>query len=331
MKWKFWISQYTETHCMARGLRSKTIKAYQDTLNQFKRYMSKEHEHVEPDELTASHILDYVSHLRSKRKNGDSIINRTVTVIKNLYRAMVAMGHLEYQYNPMVNFPTMKGSPKKLPVVLSTDEMVQVIQSPPTDTVLGLRDRTILLLLYSTGIRVSECATLTEQHVNLSERTIQVTGKGGHQRVIPLNRQAVEVLKAYRLARGELNPKASFFQSRRKQAMSRNAIYERVRKHSKLAHIPKHVTPHTLRHTFATHLAKQGVTPVVIRDLLGHKQISSSEIYFHLSAEDLREPMDNHPVKLFAPIIKELLPKSRLPFQHPPQKRATTTMKLEGG
>jgi integrase/recombinase XerD len=321
MDWEYVICLYTETHCASRGLRSLTIAAYDRTLRQFREYVQVIHGDPSPQEINGRIVMDYVAHLRDARDNGDSAVNRTVTVLKNFYRALVAMGHMMPRENPLTDFPTMKGVARKLPVVLSDEEVTQLLESPPTDTVLGLRDRALLTLIYGTGIRASECASLREGDVDLRERTIRVTGKGGHERVIPLNDQVVEVLRTYRTARGVLTAENPFFRSRLKKALSRGAVFERVRKYAQRAKIPKRVSPHTLRHTFATHLVKANVNLVTIRDLLGHRQITSTQIYLHVTADDLRDAIVHHPVARLAPLTAHLLPHQRLPFQHAPPRR----------
>jgi integrase/recombinase XerD len=321
MTWEYWICLFTQTHCAARGLRAATIAAYQKTLEQFHKYIWLEQENVEPGAVIARQVLEYVNHLRIKRHNGDSAVNRQVTILKNFYRAIVAMGHLEPDANPMAHFPKLKAKARKLPTVLSCEEVEKLLASPPKDIVLGLRDRAILALLYGTGIRVSECATLTEQNVDLVANTISVTGKGGHQRVIPLNVKVVDSLKVYRQARGTVSPRDMFFRSRSGKPMSRGAIYERVRTHARRARIAKHVSPHTLRHTFATHLVRAGERLVTIRDLLGHRLITSTQVYLHVTAEDLRSAAANHPIGRLAPTVEFLLPNVKLPMQYAPARR----------
>jgi integrase/recombinase XerD len=323
MTWDYWIALFTQLHCTSRGLRSTTIAAYETTLKQFRDYLVAEQENVAPQEVSARIVLEYVGYLREQRKNGASAVNRQVTILKNFYRAMVAMGHLEPAQNPLAHFPKIKAAPRKLPTVLSPEEVSGLLDAPRKDTVLGLRDRALLTLIYGTGIRASECAGLREEHVDLSERTIVVTGKGGQQRVIPLNPQVVTVLATYRLSRGAVSPTAPFFRSRSKQALSRGSVFERVRKYAALARIPKRVSPHTLRHTFATHLVRADVNLVVIRDLLGHRQLTSTQLYLHLTAHDLRAAISKHPVERLAPTIETLLPNARLPFQDPPRRRDT--------
>lgn len=317
MTWDYWITLYLETHCASRGLRTTTIAAYGATLRQFRAWIEVRHDDLPPQEVSARIVLEYVVFLRQERGNGDSAVNRTVTVVKNFYRAMVAMGHLEPRQNPLAQFPKMKGTPKKLPTVLSNDEVRKLLDAPRSDTILGLRDRAILALLYGTGIRATECATLQEGDVDLSEQTIRVTGKGGHQRVLPLTPQVVAGLQNYRAARGPVAPLSAFFRSRRGSQLTRNAVYERVRKYAGTTRMTKHVTPHTLRHTFATHLVRLDTNLVVIRDLLGHRQLTSTEVYLHLTVQDLRKAVVHHPVEFLAPTIESLLPNVTLPFQRP--------------
>lgn len=319
MKWEYWQRQYLETHCTARGLRPKTIAAYKLTLDGFRSYIRFRASDKSPEEVTAKDVLEYVDCLRRERGNGDSAVNRQVTVVKNFYRAMVALGHLKPNENPMAFFPKLKKSARKLPETLKAEEVKRLLSAPRTDTVMGLRDRAILVLLYGTGIRASECAELLDEWVDLDAKTIRVTGKGGHERSIPLNEEVAEALRCYRESRGPVGKSQCFFRSRKQGGMSRNAIYERVRTYGRRTRIAKRVSPHRLRHTFATDLVRAGVNLVTIRDLLGHRQITSTQIYLHSTAEDLRYAAQKHPVSSLINKVAELLPGVVLPFQHPPK------------
>ena len=321
MKWKFWLEQYLDRHCTARGLKPNTIAAYQLTLDCFRAFAKFRLGDRGPDELMSKDILKYVDYLRKERGNGDSAVNRHVTVLKSFYRAIVAMNHLDPDQNPMAHFPKIKAAPNKMPVFLSEEEIQKLIAQPRSDTVLGLRDRAIITLLYGTGIRANECATLKEGDVDLESYTILVLGKGGHERVLPLNQEVARALRLYRQARGRVIPSAEFFRSRNGGGLSRNAVYERVRTHAAKAKIERRVSPHRLRHTFATHLVKKGVQLVTIRDLLGHRCISSTQIYLHTTAEDLRRAAELHPVENLVEHIADLLPNVKVPFQWPPGEK----------
>jgi len=321
MMWELWIDRYTRTHCLARGLRSTSIAAYRAALEQFRSYARFRLDDCPPDRIRARDVLAYLQYLREERRNGASAVNRHVVILSSFYRAIVAMDYLEPAANPMVGFPTIKATPQKLPVVLSSDEIEQLLRTPGTDTILGLRDRAILAILYGTGIRATECASLRQRDVDLEAMTVTVTGKGGHQRTIPLNERVAETLDAYACARGEALPTAPFFRSRRGRAMSRNAIYERVRTLAHRARIRKTVSPHRLRHTFATHLVRAGVGLVTIRDLLGHRLITSTQIYLHVTAHDMREAADRHPIGRLLGLVEHLLPDVKLPMQYVPHLR----------
>lgn len=171
MKWSYWIALYVRTHCVARGLRPLTLAAYEDALRQFSEWVRVTHSARSPDQLTARDVLEYLQHLREVRGNGDSAINRAVVVLRSFYRAIVAMGHLEPAANPMAGFPSIKAVARKLPVFLAPEQVDRLLAGPKSDTILGLRDRALLSLLYGTGIRASECASLRNDQVDLIRLT----------------------------------------------------------------------------------------------------------------------------------------------------------------
>lgn len=315
MKWSYWISLYIHTHCVARGLRPLTLAAYEAALQQFSEWVRVSHADRSPDSVTARDVLEYLQHLRAARGNGDAAVNRQLTILRSFYRAIVAMGHLEPSRNPLVGFPSIKAVPRKLPVSLTPEHVSRLLVEPKADTVIGLRDRAMLALLYGTGIRASECATLRSGQIDLTRLTISVCGKGGYERTIPLNPRLAEVLRTYMHARGPALPAAPFFRSRFGRPLSRGAIYERVRTWGQRSRVGLPLSPHRLRHTFATHLVRAGVGLVTIRDLLGHRQITSTQIYLHVTAEDLRAAAARHPIGALLATVEHLLPAARLPFQ----------------
>jgi site-specific recombinase XerD len=321
MKWEFWIQLYLDRHCTARGLRPRSIAAYRETLERFRAYARFRLEDRGPDQLSSRDILEFIEYLRTEKRNGPAAVNRQVTVLKCFYRAIVAMDQLDVGDNPMAHFPKIKAAPTKLPVFLSEEEVQRLLAMPRTNTVLGLRDRALLTLLYGTGIRATECAEMTDADVDLVNNTIRVIGKGGHERTIPLNHEVATALRQYRSARGHVLPRAQFFRSRKGGGMKRTAIYERVRTHAEKARLQKRVSPHRMRHTFATHLVKRGVGLVTIRDLLGHRCISSTQIYLHTTGEDLRRAAQLHPVEQLVARVEDLLPNVKVPFQWLPGEK----------
>ncbi len=193
--------------------------------------------------------------------------------------------------------------------------MSRLLREPKPDTVIGLRDRAMLALLYGTGIRASECASLCNANVDLKQLAITVQGKGGHQRTIPLNAELAEVLHTYVQARGATANHAPFFRSRFGRPLSRGGVYERVRTWGQRSRVGIPLSPHRMRHTFATHLVRAGVGLVTIRDLLGHRLITSTQIYLHVTADDLRVAAARHPISRLLDTIKHLIVPGPLPFQ----------------
>jgi len=315
MKWPFWIELYIRTHCVARGLRPLTLVAYENTLKQFHEWVQVKFSDRAPDEITARDVLSYVQYLREVRDNGASAVNRAVVVLRRFYCAMVAMGYLAPSANPLASFPSIKAVPRKLPFALSQEQVSRLLAEPKANTVIGLRDRALLALLYGTGIRASECASLLNSHVDLEQLAIKVRGKGGHDRVIPLNPQLAEWLRTYVQARGPALPTAPFFRSRFGRLLSRGGIYERVRTWGQRSHIGIRLSPHRIRHTFATHLVRAGVGLVTIRDLLGHRLITSTQVYLHVTADDLRAAAARHPISRLLDTIRSIIVPGPLPFQ----------------
>lgn len=322
MKWSYWLQLYLRTHCVARGLSTLSIAAYAGALQQFKAWCMQ-HGATEPDAVSARLVLEYLEHLRRDRNNGASAVNRTVTILRGFYRAIVAMGHLEPADNPLASFPKVRAAARKLPHTLETSEVRRVLEASRLDTVVGVRDRAIIALLYGSGIRASECAGLREGLVNLKELTISVRGKGGHERTIPINDEVAAYLREYIQVRGAQLPTAPFFRSRQGHALSRGTLYERVRTLGRRARLARSLCPHHLRHTFATHLVRENVNLVTIRDLLGHRLITSTQIYLHVTAHDLRAAAQRHPIGRLLGTIEHLLPNVRLPFQRPGARCAT--------
>jgi len=323
MMWSYWMALYLRTHCVARGLSPLTIAAYEATLGQFRVWLDAQTPGQTPDRVTAREVLEYLEHLRRERDNGASAVNRVVTVLRSFYRAIVAMGHLEPRENPLIGFPTIKAAPRKLPVVLDGEEVGRLLATPRATTVLGVRDRALLALLYGTGIRASECASLRESQIDLRALTVTVRGKGGDERTIPFNDEVAARLREYVQVRGSQLPAAPFFRSRSGKSLARGTIYERVRTLGRRARLAKPLSPHRLRHTFASHLVREGVGLVTIRDLLGHRQITSTQIYLHVTAQDLRAAAERHPISRLLGTIEHLLPNIRLPFQRPGARCAT--------
>lgn len=319
-KWSYWATLYLRVHCPARGLQLSSISAYDRTLASFRAFVESRSPGREPDRVCARDVLEWIEQLRSVRHNGDSAINRAVTVLKNFYRAIVAMGHLEDRDNPMKGFPKVKKVTRKFAETLDEEEVAKLILHPDPRTIIGLRDRAIMSLLYGTGMRASECAGVLEKNIDLERATVKVRGKGGDERVTPFNAAVVKALKVYREARGP-SKSGEFFISKNGKPLTRSGLYKVVKTHAQKAGLKKKVSPHGLRHACATHLIREGENLRTVQEILGHRVITSTEIYIHMTARDLRRAADRHPVSALVDTIKDLLPDVKLNFMRPLQQR----------
>jgi site-specific recombinase XerD len=224
--------------------------------------------------------------------------------------------------NPMKDYPKTKSGKRKLQDVLTRKEIHRLLKATRTTTVLGLRDRALLTILLETGIRASECAGLRDRDVRLAEGLLRVVGKGGDERTVPLPKKTIRVLSLYRKVRGTSSPDSKFFKSRKGGGLSRYGIYERVRRYARRAGIRKKVTPHILRHTFATHMYRDhNVKLIHLKELLGHRLISSTQIYVHMTMNDLRKAINKLSWGGISDKLEKYLPNMKLPYQNEPGKR----------
>jgi len=320
IQWRYWTSLFIERYCPAKGLRAKTIRAYLDAINNFRSFVENNLQGKRPDELRTRDIIEHISHLREKRNNGKSALNTRIATLKSFFKAVVAFEEIRPEDNPMLGVFAVRGLPRKVPRTCSHEEIANLFKTCDRSTLVGTRDRAIFSLLYGTGIRASECAELTENSIDLGNNLIQVVGKGGHERVIPLSPAVKSALLDYRTMRGEITPSTPFFRSMRGKGMSRNAIYERVRSGGIRANLPKRLSPHKLRHTFASHLIENGTNLNTVRVLLGHSQLTSTQIYVHVAGKELQQVANQHPIGRLVENVAARLPGVKLPFRLPTKK-----------
>ena len=188
--------------------------------------------------------------------------------------------------------------PRSLPKSLSEEEVDALLNAPNLDDIIGLRDKAMLELLYASGLRVSELVNVKVTEVSLSEGVVRVTGKGSKTRLVPMGEVAVDWITRYlKEARPEILEKRlsdSLFVTKRGEAMTRQAFWYLIKRYAALAGIQKHLPPHVLRHAFATHLLNHGADLRVVQMLLGHSDISTTQIYTHVARERLKELHSQH-------------------------------------
>lgn len=318
--WDYYINSYIHTYCLGRGLAKSSLVAYELELEVYQAFMTKK-QHVScPRYSKISHIHSYTEYLRGEKGNSNWAINRSIGVVKGFYRYLVARGIVESDSFPVHHFPKLKRGHIKVRDVLSKNEVKKLLKIIPNDTVVGLRDKAIIYLLYSTGIRASECEGIKLKDIDFEGGLVKVKGKGGDERSIPLVKETIRLLKRYLSQRGGNDPNKPFFKTRLNTGVNRKCIYDRLKRYMRATRIFKSISPHNLRHTFAKHAVDSGMNIVNLRDLLGHRSISSTQRYIQTCFKDLRKAVDEmHPVKdLLASVLDYLPDEVRLNYQRKP-------------
>ncbi len=273
-----------------RGLSPLTVAAYRRDLAQYAERAGAEwRSDPEP-------VRDFVNELRRSGRR-PSTQARKVAAIRSFYGFALREGLIERDVATLLDMPRA-GS--YLPDLLDVDQVIAVLEAPPADSGEGIRDRAILELLYGCGLRASELTGLDTDRVDLEKRQVRVIGKGNRERRVPMGDEARERLHRYlsgpRVEWTARRPTPAVFVSQRGHRLARESVYRLVRRWAEAAGISSNVTPHTFRHSFATHLLEGGADLRVVQALLGHASISTTQLYTHLTGRRLREVYANaHP------------------------------------
>lgn len=275
-----------------RGLSARTLQAYQRDLDQLLQFLSAE-EIDHPEQVTQHHIRAFIAQ-RHRQGLGGKSLQRLLSAIRSLFRWMLREGIA--RHNPAIPVKAPK-SPRHLPATLDADTIAQLLDIP-CDTPLAIRDKAIMELFYSSGLRLSELASLHWEQIDLPSGMVTVTGKGNRDRMVPVGRIAAEALLEWRKARGQF---ASFeephvFVSRNGNPIATRTIQARIRYWAKRQGMPQRVYPHLLRHSFASHMLESSGDLRAVQELLGHADISTTQIYTHLDFQHLAKVYDKaHP------------------------------------
>jgi integrase/recombinase XerD len=266
-----------------RGLSPLTVAAYRRDLAQFAEVAGAEWRH-DPEP-----VRDFVNALRRTGRR-PSTQARKVAAIRSFYGFALREGLAQRDVAGLLDAPR-PGS--YLPEVLDPDEVERILDAPPADEPLGVRDRAILELLYACGLRVGELTGLDTDRMDLPGLQVRVIGKGNRERRVPMGEPARERLHRYlvgpRATWTAGRPTAAAFVNQRGRRLTRESVWRLVRRWTRAAGVPGHVTPHTFRHSFATHLLEGGADLRVVQTLLGHASISTTQLYTHLTGKRLRE------------------------------------------
>ena len=287
------VGAFCDTLWLEDGLARNTLEAYRRDLSLFATWL---HQGSRGGllEVTHTRVLEYLAHRFQARARATSA-GRLLSSLRRFYRLQVREGRLEADPTHQVESPRL---PRPLPRALSEVEVEALLAAPATDDLLGLRDRAMLELLYATGLRVSELVGLRSVALDAAAGVLRVTGKGSRERLVPVGEVALDWVGRY-LA--EARPALlagrradDLFVTRRGEAMTRQMFWTLVKRHARAAGIARPISPHGLRHAFATHLLNHGADLRAVQMLLGHADLSTTQIYTHVARERLRELHARH-------------------------------------
>lgn len=281
------VDEFYQFLTLERGLSQHTIAAYASDLNKFQDYLyQKGIKHF--TEVQTEEIEGFMYWLTLKRLSPRSRA-RILATIKTFFRFLVLTQRLESSPAVLIETPRFA---KKLPQVLSLEEVERLLEQPDISQPKGLRDKAMLELLYATGLRVSELVFLKLNQINLEVGYVSVMGKGAKERLIPMGRKAQQVLTQY-LKHGRSNllkkPSPYLFIGYRGRPLTRQGFWEIIKRYVLKSGINKHISPHTLRHSFATHILERGADLRSVQTMLGHSSITTTQIYTHVTEKRLKE------------------------------------------
>ncbi|MFQ6615789.1 MAG: site-specific tyrosine recombinase XerD [Fidelibacterota bacterium] len=273
-----------------RNLSAHTVEAYEHDLSRYLQFLKQMGVSASLDVIKPWHIREYIRMLNDLGLKPSSI-RRNFSVIRSYHRFLLDEGYSETNPSELLEAPKM---PRRLPSALAVHEVDTLLSAIDTSRPLGIRDRAMLELMYSAGLRVSELTGLTLLNLLANRGWIRIVGKGSKERIVPLGKEAARWMETYiNTQRPSLLKKGkatdAVFLNHRGDPISRKGIWKIVKGYAREAGIRKPVSPHTLRHSFATHLLEGGADLRVVQELLGHEDISTTEIYTHLDRTYLKE------------------------------------------
>ena len=274
------IKSFLDYLKIERGLSSNTIDAYRRDLSQYVKYL--------PEgvlEVDSTLIGKYIGKLQEEGLKNSSI-SRKLSVMRMFYKFL----HLEGKsdYNPLEEISSPRRG-RKIPLYLSFREIELLLEAPSPVNLYGIRDKAILEVLYGAGLRISELTNLDIMNVNLKKGWVRVMGKGSRERIVPLGSQACRWVKKYLQQRDIRQGNVTLFCNRYGERISRQSCWKIIKKYAQKAGITKKISPHTLRHSFATHLLSRDADLRSVQELLGHINITTTQIYTHITQERLKK------------------------------------------
>ncbi len=287
------IEQFADALWMERGLSRNTLDAYQGDLRKLSKWVNSSGK-ASLLQASRADLLGFLATL-SEAGNSSRSSARLLSSARQFYQWAARESMVQADPTQQVEMPK-QGRP--LPKSLTEQQVGELLAAPDLSTAEGFRDRTMLEVLYATGLRVSELIRLRPEQLSLNQGVVRVTGKGNKERLVPLGEEALEWLQRFLsgprrdLLRGKICD--DLFPTRRGRGMTRQAFWYRIKAHAQRAGIHTHISPHTLRHAFATHLVNHGADLRVVQMLLGHSDLSTTQIYTHVAQERLESLYRKH-------------------------------------
>jgi integrase/recombinase XerD len=284
---------------LERGLSRNTLEAYRSDLHQFAEFLER-HE-LDPLEVQSVDLMEFISELATgsagRPAAAPATLQRKIACLRSFYRHLRREQILDRDPASELRAPRARA---RLPKVLSRDEVGRLLEQPTGTSPAALRDRALLETMYACGLRASEAIGVDLSELDLEAGILRARGKGSKERIVPVGGKAIEALAAY-LDKGRpqlvgVRPEPRVFVNLRGGGLTRQGLYKIVRRHARTAGLEHRMSPHTLRHTFATHLLTGGCDLRSLQEMLGHADIGTTQIYTHLSTERLRDVyFDAHP------------------------------------
>ena len=284
------IDQFIDFYWLTTGASKNTLSAYRSDLKIFSQWLNE----TSLIEVNKKLIQDYFLY-RQSTKISSSTQSRVLTCLHSFYQFLLDNNLINTDPTEQLPYPKLE---KKLPVFLNIQEVEKLLEAPNSSSLFGQRDRAMLELLYSCGLRVSELINLSYHNINIKEEFIRIHGKGNKERILPMGEIAIDYLTTYEsnsrpilLKNGQSD---SYFLSNRGKAMSRQNFFYIIKAYATQAGIDKPLSPHSLRHAFATHLVQKGADLRSVQLMLGHSDISSTQLYTHIQNAQLKAQHEKH-------------------------------------
>ncbi|HBH60760.1 MAG TPA: tyrosine recombinase XerC [Nitrospiraceae bacterium] len=286
---KKYIDQFIDFLKEEQGVSPHTLRAYMIDLNEFSLFLNEE-----PEDIDYLDIRSYIASLHHRNLKKSSI-SRKLASIRSYFKYLHREGYVKKNPAKLVSSPRV---PKTLPRFLDIDETFSLMDTPKGETFIPARDKAILELLYSSGLRVSELTSLDVVDLDIKETLVRVKGKGRKERIVPIGSKAMEAIQNYLPERISLKKKSpALFLNNRGGRLTQRSVRRILVAYSRMINLKGDISPHTLRHTFATHLLHEGADLRAIQELLGHSSLSTTQKYTHVDIRHLTEVYDKaHPM-----------------------------------